>query len=294
MADVSSALGSAIAAINGGLAQPVRSATDLLGSLGVNVSKARKVSDMYNTIANRVGAGVFGSGRNWPGSTQPGKVNNDHHVLNGARSRKDPLMSYSWFCTMPSIRGFQLPWNYVEEFTAPFKTIETQSRYEQGKMMHYPGSRSVSTLSMRLYDDTSGTVGAYLDAWRDTVLGVNGIYAYPAQFKQPISVILLDVSRAVTVYQFYYIGCFPTSTDAFSLASDSNDRIVTSQEFSVDDVKVTVVKTSAPELANAIGNSNVSFPQSLMDKISGLTNMVNDARSLYQTGQVLKGMYGNF
>jgi hypothetical protein len=234
--DISGAVNAVLDKVSYGLAGPLRTAADLLGAQGSL-------------------SGAFG----------PGK-----HVLFNMYARRDPLMAHQWFCNLPVVNNVALDWYYVEEFTAPLRSYDIQSQYREGKMYHFAGQHSISSLSMRFYDDSSGRIQAYLESWRKAVMGDNGKYGYPQNYKHNIEVVVLDVTRVINVYSMLYKGCWPQTADAISLGSQGADRITSSQEFSCDDMTLTV--RSFPSLN--IGETISSGVNSIINKFSGLNPLV--------------------
>lgn len=282
VSDMTSAFQDVIGDVTDGLSNPIGSLSEFGSSLGIDFGSISSAGDILGGLTGRFSQGAS--------SFVPGGLG--HHVLAGAQGRKDPLLTYCWYCNMPNIKGLSLPWNYVEEFTAPFRSIDVTSRYQQGKMQHYASANSIQNLSLRAYEDGSGKAGSYFEAWRDLVIGMNGVYNYPASYKKTIELVVLDVSRTVNVYTFRYKGCFPTTTDPYTLQSSDSSRLVYGQEFSVDDVEINVQNTSMAGLANSIWNSVKNFPEGLFDELAGIADVSDEIRGVYQTGKVLSGLFG--
>ena len=236
------------------------------------------ISNAIDNVLDRVSVGLTGPLRTFSDlssltslSTAFGPMK---HVLFNMYARRDPLMSYSWFAEMPKVGNVALDWNYVEEFTAPFRSFDTLPQYREGRMYHFAGQHSISNLSIRFYDDTSGKVGMYLENWRRAVMSNNGTYNYAQDYKKIISLTILDVSRLITVYQIKYIGCWPSSAEPYNLNSGASDRITPSQEFNVDDIEITIRNMEAQGLLTAIGDKVKDFPQNLISKLNGTDPLV--------------------
>lgn len=245
-------------ALSLGIKDPPLSLGDFNQAFDLNLSPSsdpNSILDQVSGLANKaVPSGAAGLGK---------------HVLYSMYTRNEPIYHYCWFCYLPAVGGYRLPWNYVEEFTAPFRSFDVVNQYQRGKVKHYAGQHSVSNLSLRLYDDSSGKAGAYMENWRMSVMGKGGTYMYPRDYKKDIELIILDVSRFFTVYNIVYKGCWPVNSDPYNLASNSSDRIVMSAEFSVDDIEIRVRNTSIGGLANVLGSTLSDFPQSLVDTLAG-------------------------
>lgn len=264
--------------VSQGLSTPTKSVL----SIGQNFGFTANDFSSPQALASKLGSVVSAYG---PGGT----AGLGHHVLSSALGRRDPLLSFNWFCDMPSVGGRQLPWSYVEEVNAPMRSFDVLSQYRSGIDTHYAGKMTVGNLSIKCYDDSTGLVGAYLEGWRNTVAGIkDGVFNYPAYYKKNITVTILDVSRAITVYTFKYIGCWPVSGDQYSLVSDQSARINPSQEFSVDTVEISVRDVPVSGLADAMYSSLSSsdFPSGFISQLTGTDNgIVSAARGLFSSSQ---------
>lgn len=183
--------------------------------------------------------------------------------LNAAKARMDPLMSYNWFCDLPTLDGVALSWEFVEEATLPFVEFEQVSNYRAGKMYHYPHQHNIGTLSLKLYEDSAGTATQYVEQWRRKILDLDsGLYFHPADFKRTITVTVLDVSK-LTVMFLEYTGCWPMRSDAFALNSGSSDRVAPSVEFSVDEMRVKFGQFQQDQVPSIINHIGVDWPPKL-------------------------------
>jgi hypothetical protein len=199
--------------------------------------------------------------------------------------RKDPLPSWCWLCFLPSVNGTSVGWEYVEEFTGPLPQIEVQNQYRTGKTYHYASTWSYDSISLKLYEDTSGISGTYLSKWQKTIMDeTTGTMNYPVNYKKPITLVLLDVTRQVRVSTYNYYGCWPTSVDQVAVTSESG-RIVRGANFSVDGVSSYVESAPASLLGNvAAGSSPTSFLNQVFDAMSGANQVFNVAKGI--TGAV--------
>jgi hypothetical protein len=278
---ISGATDAIISAIENGLSGPLGGVTSFNKNIGLSPS--------LPITAQSIASGLSAIQANYMASGSLGLEGLGNHVLFNALRRQDPLLNYSWFCTMPLINGVSLPWYYVEEFVAPFRSFDVQSRYQQGKLFHYAGQQSLSNVTVKIYDDTTGTAGAYLEAWRNAVCSVDGTYSYPVNYKKNIVVTVLDITRLIQVYTITYKGCWPTTTDPMNLGSSSSDRIIQGQEFSVDNISITVRNYSAPEMAGVIYSSLDTFPQGFVDQLSSAAGGTFTAGVTNQGGMNLGG-----
>jgi len=269
-------LGNIIGVISKGLSSPLTSFAGLPGGIGQAIAGSSNFKGIQDAIV--LASAVV------PTSQLPGAGFN-YHVLNGMSSRRDPLMNYCWFAEFPTIGRYKMPWNYVEEFTAPLRSLETLDQYRRGKVFHFAGQHSISNISAKFYDDSTGLTQAYLEAWREKVIGLKGTYNYPINYKKNVTVTILDITRMITVYIIKYIGCWPSTPEGYNLTSAASDRTIAGQEFSVDDLQFTAQNISAPNLANAIFSSLNNFPQGLIDQLTGANGSTSSqSNGLFSTG----------
>ena len=281
-------IGSVNNLLSGGLPPSLTSVSAIASRFGLKVGQLGNVA----RAAQQVNSMIQGFG----GNNQTGANKN---VLAGMNQRKDPLLAFCWFATMPSIGSYTLPWNYIEEFSAPVRGFESQTRYQEGIEKKFVSKQVISNLSIKCYDDSSGLTQAYLDAWRTLVVGSGGQYNYSVNYKKDISLFILDVTRTINVYTIVYAGCWPTTADAYNLSSAQTERLIASQEFSVDSVNLTVNTVSPVNFVSALntainGNSG-SLAQSLISSLTGTPNATGSAiNAVYSTGSSALSKYGFF
>ena len=209
-----------------------------------------------------------------PNNTIDVGIRGGRDILKTMSSRSDPLLNFIWYCELPLLPGFNRPlgWEFIEECTLPFINLEQKSYFKAGKDYHYPGKYSLETLNLKFYEDIQGTTTEYLQTWLNLIVdSATGQYQNPTDFKKTIKITLLDTASQ-TVMFFTYFGCWPMRRDSFNLASASSERVVISQEFSVDDVNVLVGKFSdaaIPSIVNNITSPDFQFPY-------GLSNLANN------------------
>lgn len=249
------ALQGILSQVTAGLNTPVKTAITMGQNFGLKAADFSSVGSMTSALGRVAesygpnGTALFG-----------------RHVLTSALGRQDPIMTYCWFCDLPKVNGLTLDWSYVEEFTAPMRSFDVLPQYQRGQMFHFAGTKSISGLSIKCYDDSTGKAGAYLEGWRNLVSSPDGKVNYPGGtngYKQDIRVTILDVSRAIQVYTLLYKGCWPTTADPISLQSSESTRSIQSQEFSVDTLEMTVRKVPVADFATSLVSSVNNFPGSI-------------------------------
>lgn len=177
--------------------------------------------------------------------------------LAGMQARSDPLLGINWYAEMPVItdvysRRSEMPWYYVEEANPPFRTYETTPIFREGKMRNYPGKSSIDSLRLGFYTDIDNVTMEYVDRWSNAIVPQTtkttrayerGMYGSAqgnmtgtkSGYKQDIN-IYLTAPNSRWVVRLTYVGCWPVSTDSYTLESNGSTRIITSVSFSVDDL----------------------------------------------------------
>lgn len=216
-------------------------------------TQARQAINIGSRIADRFSPKFAGSSGNSSGA------------LNAIKSRPDPLMSFNWRCDLPTIdNSVKLGWEYVEEATLPFVEFEKTSNYKAGKMSHYPHHYSLSTLSLKLYEDSKGKSVQYLNDWKKLIIdGKTGLYNVPKVYKKPIKITIYNSSLS-TVMFLTYIGCWIERHDTYAMSGESQ-RINPSVEFSVDDIEVSFGTFDPLKIPSIIDKIGSEFPLRITD-----------------------------
>lgn len=229
----------------------------------------------YNVVNNAIGAvtgGLFGS--NNPllpvpdGTKVAGRSGIVHNPLDGINARGEALLNFNWFCSLPTIGGFSLPWYYVEAATPVFQQIETTQIYRNGRHESFPKSYSIPNLRLTFFLDATGLSMQYLRAWQSLILMNQvshrdmenlGRWGRPADYWQPISLYVSAVNKQ-EVLSFQYMNCWPLNIDSLQLVSNESGRLTAEVEFQVQDMDLTV---EGVPLLNQIGLGGKNFGQQI-------------------------------
>ena len=266
---VSSALNVGVADVR---AAAARAATgDFSGALSTLAQGPQDVLGQFGSAFGlSSGGGVFGA--------SSGIVN----TLQGALGRADPMMSFQWYCELPTITPVDgapvnLGWNYVEEAAPSFRTYESRQIYGSGRNRKVASTYNVDSLRLNFYADIENKSLKYLTAWDGAILApfgsgavtIGGGFGRPSDYWKPIRLYLVDASKSV-ILMLEYIECWPTNIDSFQLDSQSSTRLTYNVNFSVGDVFMTAFGV----------NSNISG-QALLSALKGSARDLvrNTARS---------------
>ena len=247
---------------------PVNNAVNAV-SKGVKDVMGDVLSGNFSNISSDLG-GIAKAFGNLTGPTSPAKLsapqaNNagNGHVLAGALARPDPMMSYQWFCDMPSLTStsasgqsnYQLPWYYVEEVQATFRHFDTRSIFRQGRPKHYVSGYGIDSLNCVIYADVGSKAMAYIELWTESVLTpfkqreankLGGSVGKASKYKQDIKVYVNDTQRNV-LFIFVYKNCFPVRIQPLSLDSGTSTRLMFHVEFSTDDLFIETSKSQSSQ-----------------------------------------------
>lgn len=266
---LNSAKGAVAGAVSGGLAD-VRGAVDK----AIRGDFSGALTQISKGPADFFAAFGIGSGG---AAGAPG--NSPVNPLQGALSRADPMMSFQWFCELPTVTPqgkspVSLPWNYVEEANPPFRSFDVRQVHAQGRMRHYAGVYSIDQLPLTFYADVQNQSLAYLKAWQQCILAPfastdftkGGGFGRPSNYQKTIKLYCLAPDMSKIMY-FELIECWPVNLNALHLDSGSSTRLTFNVSFSVGDVFTGLLAVNS----NPAGNS-------LLDKLK--TSAVNAATNL--------------
>lgn len=165
--------------------------------------------------------------------------------INKLVSRPDPQLNFKWvvMSSMPDVGGVSLPTEYVESVDIPFGNIQVaEGVFNCGSMTYFPGFHDTSAFGLVLYEDDQATALHYILNWKANVKNyATGAYKLPKQYKRDLRVRLLD-TKNIGVVDFILEGIWPADTSNYSLQYTSSERLVVSQNFSIDNVQVKLLK----------------------------------------------------
>lgn len=171
--------------------------------------------------------------------------------LQGALARPDPLMSYNWFCQMPTLNfanSASINWNYVEAATLPFRNYSTSSIYRDGKQHNFVQMYGIDNLSVTFYLDQANVALSYLTAWdsiispyvgRQNLVSQGATYYLPSVYAKDIIFFLLDATKQQVV-SITYVGCYPLNIGTLGLTSGTSDALTADVQFNVNDIAIEV------------------------------------------------------
>lgn len=171
-------------------------------------------------------------------------------MLDRALSLPDPALVFRWDCisvTFGSAAALVIPENfydYVHGVSLPIPHIETNPAFRQATHTYYPGFSDVNSTTLTLYEDHSYTMHSLMQTWRAIVVDADGNYGLPVDYKCEFKFRLLGLAEGENTATVKVplvarvIGMFPTTQAPTDLNYQSSDRVIISQEFSVDDVKL--------------------------------------------------------
>jgi hypothetical protein len=151
-----------------------------------------------------------------------------------ALERSDPLLAFKWVCSQDTL-PFGLQSSYLESVGLPFQNLNIGDGWYGGSTYSYfPGPHNIEATSISLYEDSKGSALAWVHMWKARIKNFNiGLYGLPTEYKRDLEVLLLDTNNDVVI-QAKLLGIWPAATDNFTLNYTDNNRLVVTQNFSVD------------------------------------------------------------
>lgn len=210
-----------------------------------------------------------------PGTTQTNVSDATNNVLSTlTASPVGGVLSSAMGGAVSTSQAAQLPWYYVEEATMPFRQFESKAIFREGRNRNYPDKYSVDTLRLAIYSDSSNVAFTYLQAWNNAIMTpfssanadqLAGGWGRPSDYKKPIYIYLLDVTKNVLAI-VQYTECWPVSVDTYQMNSGNAERVVNHVTFSVGDVFINLMDVPA-DLTSSV-TSNLTG----LNPLSGLLN----------------------
>ena len=155
----------------------------------------------------------------------------------------DPMLQFKW---VAKYLPFDLPPEYMENIDLPFNNLSvSEGVFVGGKFLYYPGTHTISSFNISVYEDRNGRALAWINRWKSRVKNFEtGAYFLPGNYKRNIIVSQLDQkNNPVTTIKLK--GCWPSDTAPMQLNyTDGSARIIHQQTFSVDDQEIQLHRTS--------------------------------------------------
>lgn len=166
--------------------------------------------------------------------------------LHALLQRPDPLMQSKWACVEPTL-PLGLPAHYLESVDLPWNNIKIgETIYGGGGYTNFPGSHSIGSVNLVLYEDQKATTTQWINAWKAAVQDFDsGFYNLPGDgsvnstgFKKGFNVQLLNTMNE-PVMTAKMTGLWPENTSNWTLSYSEDGRLTVSQSFSIDDLHIT-------------------------------------------------------
>lgn len=262
-----------ISALGQGLSRPTNNFqqfAEFLGATGLAYGKSKLPLAAQQTLGV-IESAIRGQNAGF-GEGQANLPPQGPSVLEGALSRRDPILSVDWIgIVVDRANPGALDWYYIDAIQTPSLNFEPQTVFRNGKMQHYAGPVSVNNLDITLYTDASGAAMKFASSWFGAVYdNNNGNYRLPKDYKKDILVYMYDAARQ-TLCEFKFFGCFPTSWGSYNLESAQANTIPTTMELTVDFFSIgsdsSLVQSEVQKFA-AAESTNFGFPAQSLDNVT--------------------------
>lgn len=128
---------------------------------------------------------------------------------------------------------------YVQDISVPQPAVGTKPVSRGGRNIYLPDFQDIGTVSIQFYEDVAGSVGYYLESWRQLIRNDFGYYNEMANYMKPIT--LVTVNPAGTeMFSLEMVDAFPTDREAYQFTSQTGN-VVLSQTFSINDLIYTPI-----------------------------------------------------
>lgn len=155
------------------------------------------------------------------------------------RRLPDPMMTHRWIIDgdLPFGKEFGVNHSFIESVNVPFNNLTASNAFYGGGYNYFPQFHDISAFTLNVYADGEGRALEWLLYWKSCVKDFNtGLYKLPYGkdgYKRDLPVTLLDAAgRAICTITLK--DTFPVDLGNLDLNYSSADRLVLSQNFSVD------------------------------------------------------------
>lgn len=149
---------------------------------------------------------------------------------------------YKWLIT---INDIDFDGRLVEGVTFPTSEPGKDAFHLGGGDIYLPSFSSTGSVSIDFIEDEEGSISKMLQAWRREVVAKDGTFGYPGSSNSTSSVgfkknglLLLLNTRNESHTEIKLDRMFPTSQAPVRLTYAESNKVVISQEFSVDEIDI--------------------------------------------------------
>lgn len=195
--------------------------------------------------------------------------------LQNLMMRDEPVLSYQWVGIINDPNAGpagQLPSEFIDGINTASIQVAPQVHTFNGMTKKTAGEFSVESITIKLYTDIRARTFNYADTWMRSTYRTDGFYNLPSQYKRDVQIYILDATNQ-TVTDIAFLGCFPTSYEAYSLNSDAS-LLETNLTLSVDECFFsfdTDFSTARENVSNAYNMNGAQTPGSRIN--SALSSM---------------------
>lgn len=154
--------------------------------------------------------------------------------INKTQGDKSPIFSFMWLCVEAP---FGMDPQYIEEVDIPLPSLAQKPLFGAGTFTYYPGFQEISSFNIKVREDVSMRATKWLLKWIETIRDPDtGAYALPSAYKKEFKFELYDTTGSV-VCTATARGCWPTTSEAWPLAGNSNEILKNGIAISTDGLK---------------------------------------------------------
>jgi hypothetical protein len=219
--------------------------------------------------------------------------------------RNDPQYAFDWAVQLPILSNPNLPNSYIERVVWQPTSIETSPVRRGDKTFMYPEDRSVTPITLEVYEDQKSTALRWFRNWQTRIYNDDGTRNMPydenpkLRWKHPIILQFRTMKRtpsATVILQ----GCWPSSLSPSGVFGNESDITRYSVEINADDMKVIVHDIELVKgMVDSLGQPLTTLREDLMNsgkqiisgaiKSTGIPAIVNTGLNTVNSGIELAG-----
>ena len=154
------------------------------------------------------------------------------------RGGPQPQRLYKWKADFaaggPSI---DIQSNLIESVGLPLPNNQAEAFHTNGTNLYFPNFVDIAITTIDFYEIEDGRVLKQITKWRNLVQDKNGFFGYPASFKKNLSCQLLTSDNKIHT-SMKLVGIWPTTTSPPRLSYTEGNKLIISQDFSVDGFEI--------------------------------------------------------
>jgi len=192
-----------------------------------------------------------------------------------ANSRPDPLLTYTWTITLPSLSGgLALGSEYIEDISVSSVATTPHPYFREGRYKFISSAYQPNGLTLTLYEDERLTGHAYINSWVDSIVSPNAFAFQPTDKYQYSLTLTAQTQQWQDAAKVKFLGVWPLERPGWAFGSEGDKRVNFEVPCSFNDVEITFYQTRYGGVAQKLFGSLVSSFPGLSTIIGGLSSQL--------------------